>query len=491
MPEEGTVSEKRKKGGVCRNQKFDTSPVIPGTDTTSKPRASSQIRSITASTVTFSKVSASTPSTHNANRTPDKSATCNKRGMTGAIPKLSTDKSVTRRMPAVKRRKVSFSDVLAAVLIFLYKKRKTVITVAVCLICLGIAIPLIVGAANIKEAADFNLINKSIDDKSVMSVDVDSLSNFIINGNSENETKAPEESAPAESEPEGTGDAGATGDGLTEEDPTGNENSAPVVPDESGTTAPIIDDPKPIVTYTVTIGFYDRESITCTIGTPTTLWEILDLSGYTLRESDRPTVALDTVIDCDSWIMIDTVEYKEETVSTPIPYTSETVEVQTIPKGTYQTVVAGQNGSSDKVYTVEYVNGVEVSRTMQYEYISAYPVNEVNYYGIGGVLYAPNGQVYNYSYYTTVRATYYNLPGNTYTGLPVGDNIVATDPAVFPLGTRMYVMNGTLDMGERLAADIGGGVKGNLIDLWMNENSPNFEVFAPVGLWEMTAYILE
>jgi 3D (Asp-Asp-Asp) domain-containing protein len=63
----------------------------------------------------------------------------------------------------------------------------------------------------------------------------------------------------------------------------------------------------------------------------------------------------------------------------------------------------------------------------------------------------------------TVSATCYDLPGTTATGMPVGRGVVAVDPSVIPLGTRMYVPG----YGNGVAADVGGGIKGDVIDLWM------------------------
>jgi 3D (Asp-Asp-Asp) domain-containing protein len=61
-----------------------------------------------------------------------------------------------------------------------------------------------------------------------------------------------------------------------------------------------------------------------------------------------------------------------------------------------------------------------------------------------------------------VSATGYSLPGHTATGLPVGWGIVAVDPTVIPLGTRMTIPG----YGEGVAADVGSGVRGATIDLW-------------------------
>ena len=51
----------------------------------------------------------------------------------------------------------------------------------------------------------------------------------------------------------------------------------------------------------------------------------------------------------------------------------------------------------------------------------------------------------------------------TASGLPVRRGVVAVDPDVIPLGTRLYVEG----YGEALAADTGGAIKGNRIDLYM------------------------
>lgn len=62
----------------------------------------------------------------------------------------------------------------------------------------------------------------------------------------------------------------------------------------------------------------------------------------------------------------------------------------------------------------------------------------------------------------TVSATGYALPGHTATGLPVGWGVVAVDPSVIPLGTHMTVPG----YGDAVAADTGGAIIGETIDLW-------------------------
>ena len=61
-----------------------------------------------------------------------------------------------------------------------------------------------------------------------------------------------------------------------------------------------------------------------------------------------------------------------------------------------------------------------------------------------------------------VTSTGYSLPGHTSTGIPVGFGVVAVDPGVIPLGTRLTIPG----YGEGVAADTGSGVRGADIDLW-------------------------
>jgi 3D (Asp-Asp-Asp) domain-containing protein len=61
-----------------------------------------------------------------------------------------------------------------------------------------------------------------------------------------------------------------------------------------------------------------------------------------------------------------------------------------------------------------------------------------------------------------VTATGYSLAGRTSTGLPTGWGVVAVDPSVIPLGTRLTIPG----YGDGVAADTGGDVHGATIDLW-------------------------
>ena len=62
-------------------------------------------------------------------------------------------------------------------------------------------------------------------------------------------------------------------------------------------------------------------------------------------------------------------------------------------------------------------------------------------------------------------ATAYSLRGRTASGKPVARGLIAADPSVLPLGSRVRVEAGSLS-GEYVVADTGGAVKGRHIDIW-------------------------
>lgn len=131
----------------------------------------------------------------------------------------------------------------------------------------------------------------------------------------------------------------------------------------------------------------------------------------------------------------------------------------------------GVAGKSVRVYQVLVVDGVAGARTLKAERIVSAPVDEVLSVGTGrsskqptrsrSVAAAPKG-----GRQLTVMTTAY-APGadgvdtRTATGARAGYGIIAVDPRIIPLGTRVYVPG----YGYAIAADTGGAIKGNKIDV--------------------------
>ncbi|MGM9551120.1 MAG: ubiquitin-like domain-containing protein [Clostridia bacterium] len=79
--------------------------------------------------------------------------------------------------------------------------------------------------------------------------------------------------------------------------------------------------------------------------------------------------------------------------------------------------------------------------------------------------------------------------GRTATGAICQVGVVAVDPSVIPLGTKLYIesVDGSYVYGYCVAADTGGAIKGNKVDLAMNSKSECFQF----GRRQVRVYIIE
>lgn len=134
----------------------------------------------------------------------------------------------------------------------------------------------------------------------------------------------------------------------------------------------------------------------------------------------------------------------------------------------------GTEGIHRKRIRVRFEDGVEVSRAVEDDWLAVPPQDRVIAYGrkiIPQTLETPEGtltywrkmRVYANSYSPARSGTSPSAPwyGRTRIGLPLRKGLVAVDPAVIPMGQRMYVPG----YGLAMAADTGGGVRGRHIDL--------------------------
>ncbi len=236
--------------------------------------------------------------------------------------------------------------------------------------------------------------------------------------------------------------------------------------------------------YTVTFTFYDRESLVCT-SEERTVGELADLMGIEFSDAQRENVDTEAAILSDTVVSVDAVTYDTVAVNAPIPYETRYVDIQTIPKGTTKTHQKGANGTQTTEYQVTYVNGIEVERVQTNVYTSVAPTENVVYRGVGGTL-TVGGKTYSYSYYIDCNSTVYTGGGTTASGLPATEKVIAVDPKVIPLGTTCYISGSYCEVGFRTAADIGGGIKGNMVDIYFEKNNP---YFAGYGRRNVRVYI--
>lgn len=189
-------------------------------------------------------------------------------------------------------------------------------------------------------------------------------------------------------------------------------------------------------------------------------------------QSNRPLIA-GMLID------IKLLNRKLETVQSPVSYETKRQDDPTLPRGRTRLAVKGQPGVREQVIEVVYAGKDEIERNVKSDTIAKAPVTEVVKVGtkVPRIALAPPSAppdpadpgipVSRGERTMTMNATAYasgdggGAGWRTATGTGVYKGIVAVDPRVIPLGTRLYIEG----YGPAVAADTGGAIKGNRVDL--------------------------
>lgn len=194
-----------------------------------------------------------------------------------------------------------------------------------------------------------------------------------------------------------------------------------------------------------------------------------------LGDKDRVAPALNTVITGNTKIAVTRVEEKIVKQEMKMDFTNQVNKSDELDKGLVKVVKRGSPGLKELSIKVIYENGNEVRREISGEKVLKEPVKGIIEEGTRTTFVSSRGQVTRFVRALRMTATAYDATfescgkhpdhpqyGVTYSGLRVRPGIVAVDPKVIPLGTYLYVEG----YGEALAADIGGAIKGNRIDLY-------------------------
>ncbi len=255
----------------------------------------------------------------------------------------------------------------------------------------------------------------------------------------------------------------------------------------------VIKNPK-IYTIAADNVLYDIKS------THNTVKSILSDNSIQLGEKDFTNPSLEEVVSPGSTIEIYKVEEILESYDEIIPFEKIVNKNPKMDIGTSKTIQEGKEGLKKVIIKKELINGKVNSTEIVGEEIISEPVSEIVERGTKDIIVTSRGNV-SYRKAIIMTATAYDLsfestgklPGDKYYGITasgtkVRPGVVAVDPNVIPLGTKLYIqsLDGSKDYGFAIAEDTGGAIKGNRIDLFF-ENSQDVYRF---GRRKVKVYIL-
>lgn len=202
--------------------------------------------------------------------------------------------------------------------------------------------------------------------------------------------------------------------------------------------------------------------------TKDTVEEVLAKAEIELEDKDKLNHELDDSITEDLKIEIIRVKREVITEAEEIDFKTLRKNDGNLERGKTRVEREGQKGLREYEIEITYEDGEEVDRTVLSEEVTKEPVNRVVKVGTKAPkpTPAPTRGGDEATRTLTVEATAYTSqdPGVgtiTATGERLRHGIIAVDPRVIPLGTKLYVPG----YGYGIAADTGGAIIGNKIDL--------------------------
>ena len=223
--------------------------------------------------------------------------------------------------------------------------------------------------------------------------------------------------------------------------------------------------------------------------------DLLHQQAVAFDRHDRVSPAPAATLENDGVVTVSHVESWTETVRKKLAAKIVKRWAFTLPVGKTTVVDPGAPGLAETAYTVTRTPDRKALRRTQLvsrvlraprarivaEGIGEFALSGLAEQGIRGTLRLASAAISMVA--TAYTASCYGCSGTTASGRPAGHGIVAVDPRVIPLGTRMYIPG----YGHAVAGDTGGAIRGNRIDLGFNSTSQAFQF----GRRPITVYLIK
>ena len=218
--------------------------------------------------------------------------------------------------------------------------------------------------------------------------------------------------------------------------------------------------------------------------TSTTVANFLEENNIKLGELDRVNYDMAFKINADSKIQVVRVEKVTDVVEESIAFSTEKKTDSSILKGKEKVVTKGKEGKVERKYEIVKENGKVVTKTLLDEKVIEEPTTEVVSVGVKVVTASVSRGTNNSTepagkefYVESTAYTPYcaGCSGITATGINIRENtgikVVAVDPKVIPLGSKVWVEG----YGYAIAGDTGGAIKGNKIDILVHSKAEAYK----------------
>lgn len=233
--------------------------------------------------------------------------------------------------------------------------------------------------------------------------------------------------------------------------------------------------------------------------TKDTVADLLAEKNIKLDAHDKVLPAKTAKLTPNMTVVVTYVDKKTDEKKSKVAFKTVVKEDASLEKGEEKVVQPGKDGEKVAKYDVVIENGKEKQRKLLAEQVTAKPEDKIIVRGtkeepvVTAISNAPaksskkattssasssNSSASKVSSKPssggktfTMESTAYSGGGTTATGINLTANpglkVVAVDPSVIPLGSRVYVSG----YGEAIAGDTGGAIKGNIVDVYFADES--------------------
>lgn len=212
--------------------------------------------------------------------------------------------------------------------------------------------------------------------------------------------------------------------------------------------------------------------------------DMLNKNGIKLSSEDKVIPSKEQKLVSGMKVSVIRVTSKLLKQSQALDFTVVEQNDNNLEKGKKKVVTEGKKGEKVTTTKVVFENGKEVSKKIVSESVTKNPINQIVAVGTMSAVRPSRGggSSLGYSRVIKVTATAYSndeastgkSAGDPYFGITAtgtrarrnasGYSTIAVDPRVIPLGSKVYVEG----YGLAIAEDIGGAIKGNRIDVFVD-----------------------